>query len=51
MSFQRIAESSGDAVNLVARLSRWKWLNLLRVAAFVALSFAMLPVCHRALWR
>ncbi len=51
MSFQRIAQSGEDVVNLVARVSRWKWLNLLRVGAFVALSLAMIPICYRALWR
>lgn len=48
MSFQRIAESGEEAANLLARVRRWKWLNLVRVAAFVALSFAMIPVCYRA---
>lgn len=49
IDFQRIAESKEGAVDLVARVNRWKSLNLLRVAAFVGLSLAMLPVCYRAL--
>lgn len=49
MSFQRIAESGEAGVNLAARVVRWKNLNLLRVAAFVLLSWAMIPVCYRAL--
>ena len=51
MSFQRIAESGEEAVNLLARVRRWKWLNLMRVAAFIALSFAMIPLCYRVLSR
>jgi hypothetical protein len=50
MSFQRIAESGEEAINLLARVRRWKSLNLVRVGAFVALSFAMIPICHRELW-
>jgi hypothetical protein len=51
ISFQRIAESGEAGANLVLRVNRWKSLNLLRVASFVALSLAMIPLCYRALPR
>jgi hypothetical protein len=49
ISFQRIAETGEVALDLVRRVTLWKWLNAVRVAAFVALSMGMLAVCARAL--
>ena len=49
ISFQRIAETGEVALDLVRRVTLWKWLNGVRVAAFVALSLAMLAASVRAL--
>lgn len=51
ISFQRIAESGEAGLDLVRRVTLWRQLNGVRVAAFALLSFAMIPVCIRALWR
>jgi hypothetical protein len=49
ISFQRIAETGEIAFDLARRVTLWKWLNGVRVAAFVALSVAMIPLCVRTL--
>lgn len=51
MSFQRIAETGEAGLDLARRVTLWRSLNGVRVGAFVVLSFAMIPVCVRALGR
>lgn len=51
ISFQRIAETGEASLDLIRRVAVWKRLNGLRVAAFILLSLAMLPLCVRALWK
>lgn len=51
ISFQRIAETGDASLDLLRRVTVWKRLNVLRVAAFIFLSLAMLPLCVRALWK
>jgi hypothetical protein len=49
ISFQRIAETGEGVIDLVRRVTLWKRLNGVRVAAYVALSLGMIPLCARAL--
>lgn len=51
ISFQHIAETGEAGLDLVRRVTVWKRLNRVRVGAFVVLSFAMIPMCVRALFR
>jgi hypothetical protein len=49
INFQRIAETGEAAVDLVRRVNLWRWLNGVRVAAYVALSLWTIVLCTRAL--
>lgn len=51
ISFQKIAETGEVGLDLIRRVTLWKKLNGFRVAAFVLLGFAMIPVCLRSLSR
>lgn len=43
--FQKIAEAPSPAEHLVDRTSLWQRLNYIRVAAFLAISIGLIPLC------
>lgn len=45
IEFQKIAETSSMAENLVDRTSLWQRLNYVRVAIFLAISAGLIPLC------
>ncbi|UII30673.1 transposase [Fulvivirga ulvae] len=49
IEFQRIAETSASATDLVKRANMWRTLNYLRVGAFIAVSVAMVPLYFKLL--
>lgn len=48
ISFQKIAETQSSLVNgLADRTSIWQTLNYIRVAIFIAVSIALIPLCFK----
>jgi hypothetical protein len=45
IDFQKIAETSSLAKEIIKRTSLWQTLNYIRVAIFMAVSFGLLPLC------
>ncbi|MCU0431458.1 MAG: transposase [Cytophagaceae bacterium] len=45
IDFQKIAENSTLAKNLIHRTSLWQTLNYIRVAIFIAISIGLVPLC------
>ena len=45
IDFQNIAETSKQTSDLMRRVEHWKILNYVRVAVFIAISIALLPLC------
>ena len=45
IDFQKIAEVPSLAKDLVKRTLRWQTLNYIRVAAFMAISIGLIPLC------
>ena len=47
IDFQHIANTTNHGTDLLARASRWRILNYVRVAMFMAVSLGLIPVCIR----
>lgn len=45
IDFQKIANTNGQAGDLVERTTRWRNLNYLRTALFIAISICLVPLC------
>jgi hypothetical protein len=45
INFQKVAADPSLAKDLVSRTSLWQTLNYLRVAIFIAISLALIPLC------
>ena len=45
IEFQKIANTTGEGVDLRKRAMIWKNLNYLRVGLFIAVSIALIPLC------
>lgn len=45
INFQKVAENPSLAKDLLSRTSLWQTLNYLRVAIFIAVSLALIPLC------
>ncbi|MGH7453553.1 MAG: transposase [bacterium] len=45
IEFQRIANTQGESAELLQRTIRWKNLNYIRVALFIAVSIGLIPLC------
>lgn len=45
IEFQKIANTNGEVSGLLQRTRRWKNLNYLRVALFIAVSIGLIPLC------
>ncbi len=45
IDFQKIAATDTTETNLLDRVTRWRNLNYLRVAIFMAISFGLIPLC------
>lgn len=49
IAFQKMAESSSQAEGLASRTQLWQTLNYVRVAIFIAVSVALVPLCIKLL--
>lgn len=49
IAFQKIAETGELVSNLATKTATWQRLNYLRVAIFIAISIALIPVCTELL--
>lgn len=49
IAFQKMAETSSQAESLASRTQLWQTLNYVRVAIFIAVSVALVPLCIRLL--
>jgi hypothetical protein len=49
IAFQKMAETSSQAEGLASRTQLWQTLNYVRVAIFIAVSVALVPLCIRLL--
>lgn len=45
INFQKIAETSAFAGELSSKTARWETLNYIRVAIFIGISIALIPLC------
>lgn len=45
ISFQKMAEAHSHVKDLAGRTSLWQMLNYIRVAIFIAVSIALIPLC------
>jgi len=45
IAFQKMAETSSQAKSLASRTQLWQTLNYVRVAIFIAVSVALVPLC------
>jgi hypothetical protein len=49
ISFQKIAETGELVSNLATKAAKWQRLNYFRVAIFIAISIALVPLCMELL--
>lgn len=49
IAFQKMAETSSQAESLASRTQLWQTLNYVRVAIFIAVSVALVPLCIKLL--
>ncbi|MEO6719983.1 MAG: transposase [Ferruginibacter sp.] len=45
IDFQKIADTASSGKDLISRTSLWQKLNYVRVAMFIAVSIALIPLC------